>query len=76
LRAHGRPNAINTSLPGLTRQSISLQKSLLQRVMDARIKSGHDECGCVLTNLYFKQRLSLRHAFAISPHAFLREVFF
>src|SRR5580704_11307619 len=43
----------------------ALTKSLSRIVMDARIKSGHDECRYVLTNLYFKQRLSLRHALAI-----------
>jgi hypothetical protein len=32
------------SLPGLTRQSITLEK-LLAKMMDARIKSGHDGGG-------------------------------
>jgi len=27
--------------------------------MDARIKSGHDECDCVRTNVDFKQRHTL-----------------
>src|SRR3954463_16537821 len=32
------------SWPGLTRQSI-LRKTSLQRLMDARVKPGHDSCG-------------------------------
>jgi hypothetical protein len=32
------------SLPGLTRQSICFLKMFLRRMMDARIKSGHDGC--------------------------------
>jgi hypothetical protein len=37
-------NADKSSLPGLTRQSIFFEKYFLRRWMDARIKSGHDEC--------------------------------
>jgi len=40
----------NSSLPGLTRQSILFAKSLsnksLSKMMDARIKSGHDGRVC------------------------------
>jgi hypothetical protein len=36
-----------------------LRKSLLRRLIDARIKSGHDECGCV--DFSFR-----KHGFAIS----------
>jgi hypothetical protein len=35
--------AVKTSLPGLTRQSIFFEM-LLRRLMDARVKPGHDEC--------------------------------
>jgi hypothetical protein len=35
--------------------------------MDARIKSGHDECVGVHTDLKFKQPVFPRHSFAISP---------
>jgi len=58
---------VKTSLPGLTRQSIFFNKNFLRRWMDARIKSGHDECVCVHTNLNFKQQHSCSHNFAISP---------
>jgi hypothetical protein len=34
------------SLPGLTRQSICFERALA-KVMDARVKPGHDECFCV-----------------------------
>jgi len=32
----------NSSLPGLTRQSIVFEKSFLRRKMDARVKPAHD----------------------------------
>jgi hypothetical protein len=32
-----------SSLPGLTRQSILFEKSLFAKMMDARVKPGHDE---------------------------------
>ena len=35
--------------------------------MDARIKSGHDKCVCLHTNLYFKQPAVFSHTLAISP---------
>jgi hypothetical protein len=35
--------------------------------MDARIKSGHDECVCVHANLNFNSKLVSSHSFAISP---------
>ena len=45
---HSKPwvgaNVDKSSLPGLTRQSIFFEKNFLRRWMDARIKSGHDEC--------------------------------
>jgi hypothetical protein len=31
------------SLPGLTRQSILFGKSFLRRLIDARVKPGHDD---------------------------------
>jgi len=34
---------VTASLPGLTRQSITYAKSLSSKMMDARIKSGHDD---------------------------------
>jgi hypothetical protein len=63
-----RTNADKSSLPGLTRQSIFFENSFLGRWMDARIKSGHDECFCMHTDLISNSKLVSKHNFAISPH--------
>jgi hypothetical protein len=34
---------LNSSLPGLTRQSIHFEKMLFVKLMDARVKPAHDE---------------------------------
>jgi hypothetical protein len=46
---------LKMSLPGLTRQSIFF-KRIFARWMDARIKSGHDECVRVHTELISKKQ--------------------
>jgi hypothetical protein len=62
----GRANAIKPSLPGLTRQSILFKRNVLRRWMDARIKSGHDECAHIAASV-FKQQHICGYDFAISP---------
>src|SRR5262249_49324242 len=39
--------SFQSSLPGLTRQSINLRKKLLAKKMDARVKPAHDNHGAV-----------------------------
>ena len=44
-RTFARRNHTQTSLPGLTRQSITFAKTLLTKRMDARVKPAHDDLG-------------------------------
>jgi hypothetical protein len=48
-----------------------LRKTSCEDSMDARIKSGHDECLCVRTNRAL-DNVVRRHTFAISPRVFAR----
>jgi hypothetical protein len=51
-------------LPGLTRQSINLQKEILAKKMDNRVKPGDDECTLLLAK--GRARAVLNHSFAVA----------
>jgi hypothetical protein len=66
-------NVDESSLPGLTRQSIFFEKTSCEDGWMPGSSPGMTSVFCVHTNLDFKQQPPCKYSFAISPHV-LREV--